>query len=244
MLSVRPWRPLAVLQFFAALLFCVVLGGAVSASLGHLGVPGFVGLKDFGNVVLGTLSFQGLSCVIAILFMRRHQVDWRDGFGLRDPQLKRAIKIALVFFVILLPVVWLLQSACVFGLTRLGWPPDEQEAVKLLESADSWWARAYLAMFAAVLAPVSEEFIFRGLLYPFIKQLGWPRLAFIGVSLLFALIHWHAAIFLPLFVLAMGLTWLYEKTDNLFAPILVHALFNAINLLMLALKYFGILEVP
>ena len=37
--------------------------------------------------------------------------------------------------------------------------------------------RSYFVFFAVVLAPVAEEFIFRGVLYPFIKQLGWPRLA-------------------------------------------------------------------
>gem|GEM_PF-4763486 len=38
---------------------------------------------------------------------------------------------------------------------------------------------------------------------------------------------------LPLFVFALALTWLYEKTDNLLAPITAHALFNAGNLLLL-----------
>jgi hypothetical protein len=82
---------------------------------------------------------------------------------------------------------------------------------------------------------VAEEFIFRGMLYPFVKQLGWPRLAWVGVSFAFALIHDDAATFVPLFVLALALTWLYEKTDNLLAPITAHALFNAANLIVLCL---------
>ena len=111
-------------------------------------------------------------------------------------------------------------------------------AVQLIDTAKSWWARSYFAVFAVVLAPVTEEFIFRGLLYPFIKQFGWPRLAFGGVSVLFALIHFDVATFLPLLLLALVLVWLYEKTDNLLAPITVHALFNASNLAMLVLKHF------
>lgn len=94
--------------------------------------------------------------------------------------------------------------------------------------------RLYLDFFAVVLAPVAEEFIFRGVLYPVIKQLGYPRLALFGVSALFALIHLDAAIALPLFVLALGLTWLYERTDTLLAPIAAHGLFNAANLVLLA----------
>ena len=38
------------------------------------------------------------------------------------------------------------------------------------------------------------------------------------------------AIFVPLFVLALALTWLYEFTDNLLAPIAAHSLFNTANL--------------
>jgi membrane protease YdiL (CAAX protease family) len=36
-----------------------------------------------------------------------------------------------------------------------------------------------------------------------------------------------------LFLLALVLTWLYEKTDNLLAPITAHAFFNAVNLILL-----------
>jgi hypothetical protein len=88
-------------------------------------------------------------------------------------------------------------------------------------------------VFAVVLAPVAEEFVFRGMLYPFVKQLGYPRLAWLGVSALFALIHVNAATVVPLFALALALTWLYEKTDNLLAPITAHALFNAANFTLL-----------
>jgi membrane protease YdiL (CAAX protease family) len=108
-----------------------------------------------------------------------------------------------------------------------------------------------------VIAPVAEEFIFRGMLYPFVKQfrwpaltrlvrhLGWPELAWflrqrawrllawLGISFLFALIHWDAVAFAPLFLLALILTWLYERSGSLLAPITAHALFNAVNLILL-----------
>jgi membrane protease YdiL (CAAX protease family) len=103
----------------------------------------------------------------------------------------------------------------------------------LLAGAKSWWARVYLGVFAVVIAPVAEEFIFRGVLYPFVKQIGYPRFAWIGVNFLFALIHMDAAALVPLFVLAIALTWLYEKTGNLLAPIAAHSFFNAANLIVL-----------
>jgi membrane protease YdiL (CAAX protease family) len=132
-----------------------------------------------------------------------------------------------------LPVVLLLQSLCVTMLTHFGHPPDNQRAVEMFLAAKTVWARSYFAFFAIVLAPVAEEFIFRGVLYPFIKQQGWPRAAFIGVSALFAFIHFDAATFIPLFALALVLTWIYEKTDCLLASITAHSLFNTTNVVVL-----------
>jgi membrane protease YdiL (CAAX protease family) len=103
----------------------------------------------------------------------------------------------------------------------------------LFTDAKSVWTTVYLGVFAVVIAPVAEEFIFRGMLFPFVKQLGWPKLAWFGVSFLFALIHLNAPTLVPLFVFALALTWLYDRTDNLLAPITAHALFNAANLVLL-----------
>ena len=245
MLSVKPWRPEAVLQFCAAVLFCICLGGLLNLGLQQLQVGGFKHSDDIGSLVLGTFSFQGVACGLAFIFWRHHHIGWRVGFGFSGPDLKRALWLALGVFLVVLPGVWLLQYTAVFTLTQLGYPPDDQAAVQLIENTRSWWTRAYLTIFAVGLAPVAEEFIFRGLLYPFIKQLGWPRLALVGVSFLFALIHFDVATFLALFLLALTLTWLYEKTDNLLAPIAVHALFNATNLGMLVFKHFyGVPEAP
>jgi membrane protease YdiL (CAAX protease family) len=136
---------------------------------------------------------------------------------------------------LLVPLLLGLQGACAWSLTHLGLHPEEQTAVQLLENSDSLWLRCYLGVFAVVLAPVAEEFIFRGMLFPWLRRLGLPWLAWFGVSGLFALIHHNEVTFLPLLVLALALTWLYHKTGNLLAPITAHACFNAVNLILLIL---------
>jgi len=135
--------------------------------------------------------------------------------------------------IVFLPVAWLLQYVSVYTLTKIGCPPENEAAVTVLTSVQSWWLRVYLCAFTVVIGPVAEEFIFRGMLYPLLKQRDRPRLAWFGVSFLFALVHWDVATFVPLFVLALVLTWLYEKTDSLLAPITGHAFFNAVNLVLL-----------
>ena len=86
---------------------------------------------------------------------------------------------------------------------------------------------------AVVVAPVVEEILFRGILYPAIKQIGYPRIAAIGTAILFALFHVNLLTFASLTAVALGLIALYEFTDNLLAPIVAHAVFNASNLTML-----------
>ena len=83
--------------------------------------------------------------------------------------------------------------------------------------------------FAIILAPVAEELIFRGVLYPTFKQNGYPRLAIWATATLFAATHVNLMAFIPLTFLALVLTALYERTENLIAPIVTHSLFNAVN---------------
>ena len=233
MLSEKPWRGEAVLQFCGALLFCWCLGLTVASLLHGAGVAGFRQPESFGVLVVGTLSFQGAAWVLIWFFLRQHQMDWRGAFGFRGPRLKNALLWSVGILVPVLLVALFLEQVSAWGLERLGWPPEDQRAVELLAHAKSWWVRGYLAGFAVVLAPVAEEFIFRGMLFPYVQRLGWPKLAWFGVSFLFALIHMNAPTFVSLFMLAMVLTWLYEKTGNLLAPIAAHSLFNTANLVIL-----------
>jgi membrane protease YdiL (CAAX protease family) len=236
MLSLKPWRAEAVIQLIVGVFVCLGLGVVTVVGLRQAGVAAFQSPDSFACVLVATLSFQGATWILIFIFLKLHDMDWRDAFGLRNAHLLRSLALAVGVLLLVLPVVLGLQQVSVLVLERLGWRPEDQRAVDLLVNADSWWMRGYLAFFAVVLAPVAEEFIFRGLLYPFVKQLGWPKLAWIGVSLLFAFIHLNAPTFIPLFVLALGLTWLYEKTDCLLAAITVHSLFNATNLLILFLQ--------
>jgi membrane protease YdiL (CAAX protease family) len=235
MLSAKPWQGEAVIQFCGAQLLCFFLGLLIAGGLQKAGWAAFQPPDGYGAVLLGTLGFQGATWVLIPIFLRRHQAGWREELGLGRRYLPRTLLLAGLMTVAVLPVAWGLQIISGAVLTHIGWPPEEQLVVTLLTNAKLWWMQIYLGVFAVVLAPVAEEFIFRGLLYPFVKQLGYPRTGLVGVSLAFALIHDDAAAFMSLFVLALALTWLYEKTDNLLAPIMAHAMFNAANLVLLLL---------
>jgi len=231
MLSAKPWRSEAVIQFCGVQLACFCLGVFLVGLLQVAGFKAFKSPDGFGALLLATLSFQGVTWVLIYFFLRYHQVRGREIFGLSGPRWLHVLFLAFLTVLVMFPTTQWLQQGSIFVMEKIGWPPEEETAVALLAAAKSWWTRVYLGVFAVIIAPVAEEFIFRGVLYPFVKQLGSPRSALFGVNAIFALIHMDAAAVVPLFALALALTWLYERTDNLLAPVLAHSLFNIAGLI-------------
>src|SRR5262249_42076069 len=145
------------------------------------------------------------------VFLKFYDSGWREVFGTTG--WKRCLGLAAATLVVVAPVMYTLKLASERLLEKLHWALEDQRAGQLIVSAKSPWLSAYLIFFAVVLAPLGEEFFFRGLLFSTAKRYGWRKLGYFGVSFLFALIHLNAPNFLALFVLALALTWLYEKTE-------------------------------
>ena len=233
MLSKKPWQPEFVLLFGAAMFACYGFVAFAALLLQKCGLAGFKNPDDAGFALLDTLGIEGPAWIFIFIFLWLHKINWRDAFGLRGPDLKKSLLLAVGVLAITLPVVWLLQGFSCAALEKIGVPVENQRAVGIFLGIKSVWARAGFGIFVVVIVPIAEEFVFRGMLYPFVKQLGSSRAALFGISAVFAAIHFDAGTFVPLFVLALALTWLYEKTDNLLAPIAAHSLFNAANLVLL-----------
>jgi membrane protease YdiL (CAAX protease family) len=96
------------------------------------------------------------------------------------------------------------------------------------------------ALFAVVVAPVTEEFLFRGVLFRSVRdRYGfWPGA--ITSALLFGVIHyvpgtWPDALALQItmVVTGLGLAWVYEWRKTLLAPVVGHAAFNLIAVVVI-----------
>jgi membrane protease YdiL (CAAX protease family) len=152
------------------------------------------------------------------------------------------VLVGLLAALAFLPIGWGLQQISALVMTHLPFvhlQPQEQMPVHALRVSLSWGGRLTMGAAAVLLAPVAEEVMFRGILYPVIKQFGGPQLALWAASLLFAAVHLNLATFVPLAFLAVVLTLLYEHTGNLLAPIMAHVLFNALNFAtLLVLQHF------
>jgi len=183
--------------------------------------------------VLGALSFQGASIMLIGLFLREVPLTWVEAFGFATTGWWRATwttaVVCLLIVVVALQMGWAISQL----ITSLGWVPESQPVVQVLQKAVSLPRQVLYGVITVGLVPVGEELLFRGVLYPTVKQIGYPRLALWGVSLVFAATHMNLLALLPLTFVAIMLTLLYEETGNLLAPIVAHCFFNAANYVML-----------
>jgi membrane protease YdiL (CAAX protease family) len=166
-------------------------------------------------------------------FFRRRGIDWRQAIGLRHERPLRVVAFGGIFFLAMLPPLAVVFTVCAKLCHLFGIKDTPQDVADLLANSDSTLVVVLIVAFAVAVAPVFEEFLFRGFAYPALKQRWGTWRALMIISAAFAAIHLHLPSFGPLFALAVGLGLSYEFTGSLLAPITVHALFNAINVAML-----------
>ena len=88
---------------------------------------------------------------------------------------------------------------------------------------------------AAIAAPVFEEIVFRGFLLPSLTRYLPVSGAIAASALLFAVAHLSVSEILPLATLGAVLGFVYTRSRNLLAPMLLHSLWNSGTLLSLFL---------
>ncbi|MER3558692.1 MAG: hypothetical protein C4336_03935 [Armatimonadota bacterium] len=112
---------------------------------------------------------------------------------------------------------------------------QQNPIVESAQSAEGWLHWAMIFVQAVVLAPVVEEFLFRGVLF----QVLWQRTGRVWLSafvsgFLFAIIHpQFLAGLIPLTAIGTVLALLYAHTRSLTPSIVLHALNNLVSTLVL-----------
>ena len=233
-LTHKPWNPESLLWLGCALMLALAPGAAVA------------GLFEDGSIAQMAANVTVLPVAILVGVTVWFQVNRRfyqtpislaAAFGFNRRNTGRCLLLGLGTGFGLVGIAMALALSTSLLIQALGDQAEPQKLVTLIaeEAAkpDQTGTLVFFVVMAAVVAPVVEEIFFRGILYPAIKQIGYPRIAAIGTAILFALFHVNLLTFASLTAVALGLIALYEFTDNLLAPIVAHAVFNASNLTML-----------
>ncbi|MDF9827544.1 membrane protease YdiL (CAAX protease family) [Ereboglobus sp. PH5-10] len=120
-------------------------------------------------------------------------------------------------------------------LDRAGAEAASQDLVQIFINETSPARIAALAFIAVVIAPVTEEAIFRGGLFGYIRTRTQRLIALIIPSFVFALVHFNLRVFPLLFIFGVILSVSYERTGRLTVPIIAHALLNLSTILTILL---------
>jgi membrane protease YdiL (CAAX protease family) len=177
-------------------------------------------LYRYETAILG-LVFYGI--VFAVILLIAAGLDRREAFALRRPtSWSRAIWISLGLLVALLVVAAALEP--VFGageeqgLDPTGWDPDRAPAFALN------------FVLTALIAPIVEELMFRGIGFFLLEQFG-QLAAIVVTAIAFSLTHGIVQGIPVFFVIGVGLAFMRSRTKSIYPPILMHAGFNGIGVI-------------
>jgi len=186
------------------------------------------------GMLISQLFFSLLISIGLVCYLRFVRgFDPAELFGVRNLSPGKVITVALTVIAPAMVIVGLVNAG-VSDLLKDVWPDaSPQEIVKTFETTGSLAVRLLMVVAAVVVAPLSEELLFRGFLYGVCKRYTDSHFAALINALLFATVHMHVGSFAPLFTLALLLVLVYEITGSLVVPMLIHALFN--GLMMIAM---------
>ncbi|RJS59111.1 type II CAAX endopeptidase family protein [Bacillus sp. PK3_68] len=86
---------------------------------------------------------------------------------------------------------------------------------------------------AAVTSPVYEEILYRGFLYRWLRSKYGLVIGMIGSSFIFMLVHIPTYNVLPItFISGLVFSWTYEKTKSIIPGMIIHAIFNALAVIL------------
>ena len=189
--------------------------------------PSSIGLVD---ILLSNIIFLIVGAIIFALASFSRGRKPKHVFGLRKRSKKYIIIITMAGMFVAYIAVFIGSIISNFLLST-GEPKKEdlQEIVQTLMTNDDISLKIAIALSAIIFAPLIEEVIFRGYLYPVIKRFSHPIFSCVITSLLFAVIHSNLEGLMPLFLLAIVLTIFYEISKSIWVPILMHACFNGVN---------------
>lgn len=226
------WEALGV--YFLGLIAAGFAVIPLASVLGTTAVGGAVGRSE----IIETIALDVLITAALVFWLARWHREWRGAIVLLPLRSWRDLLMGAVGGVALVPAVGivsaLLQVALQSGLGHKVTTPD-QVAPGLSVSA-----KAALVVLACVVAPLSEELFFRGILFRTVRDRHGFWAAALASAVPFGFAHYVQAPFANVLLLMMtmvatgiGLAWIYDRRKTLAANILAHMTFNVIGVVMI-----------
>jgi membrane protease YdiL (CAAX protease family) len=176
------------------------------------------------SLALGALLFVPYAVTLTVVWvmLRREGRTWSEGVGLRGWYLWAGLgvscAVALGGRVV---AIWWAGALVGLGLE----PPASLDATSLFP--EDPLGIAMLVIIAVVVAPIVEETVYRGMLFPSLRERFGRRWGVVLSSVVFGVAHLSFVwLLVPTAFIGAMLALLFEWTRSLRAPIVAHAVFN------------------
>lgn len=217
---------------FFLFLFCVFIGGVAAQTVASMLVNPREVETALSIVVHGGAFHAGMLAGVVVF----------RGVLKREPRRSNAAanRIPQGFATLLIALPVLAATGLIWQtiMNAFGVELQEQDLIGIFAETKSPVLLGCMIFLAIVVAPVTEELIFRAGIFRYLRT-RLPRWAALLVpGLLFAALHGNLASFAPLTMLGIIFSLAYERTGSITVPMIAHGLFN-LNTIVLILSGLG-----
>jgi uncharacterized protein len=182
-------------------------------------------------VALAAFTSYGVGALVGILLI--NFLIWRPFKGRLQELFRFDIRALPLGFVAYCAAVPLVIAVAALNEKIIPQGGGGNPVLTIITSSENIEAKILLFITVAVLAPLFEETLFRGMLYPALASRMSPWFAIPLTSFIFAACHFSAAELLPLTLLGIVMTYTYQRTKNLVPSMVLHSLWNGGSFLAL-----------
>jgi membrane protease YdiL (CAAX protease family) len=190
--------------------------------------------------VVSTIAADLLMAALWVWWLQRRHREWREAIVLvpEPDRWWREIGAGVATGLVLVPAVGIVSLTLQGILSGL---LDHDVSAPQQVSSDLSGAAAAAAVFlAVVIAPITEEFFFRGILFRALRDRRGFWIAALGSAIPWGIVHvttspWEENLLLQLPIACMGivLAWLYDRRGTLTANVVAHMAFNAVGIALI-----------
>lgn len=208
----------------ATILLMNFVGGIMLSSAPHTDRGIILPLSYFISMPAG--------CVFGYFVLRGKVPSIMSDIGVSPVRALTGIPRGVLVLAAMYPLFLLVSQMSILYLKTIGADTSPQAVVEEMR-ASTGAGKIMLIVMAVAVAPICEEFLFRGVLFNGLRRsIGADEAIFVS-ALLFMAMHPFVIDLVPIFFLAVFLAYAYERTGNLWVPIGMHSLFNSISVLLL-----------
>lgn len=214
-----------------------VVGGAIAYMLGAGDISRDSGDINMIRLVLSFGQFMFILVPSVVLVLLRGD-GIRDTFRL-NPAPLRLMLLSVAGVILVQPLLQALvyfQNELIFSVpggefmktVKELFDSLEETTLSLVKAASAW--EFIIVLFVIAVTPaISEEFLFRGLVFRNFGKIARPSVAVFLAGLIFALFHFHPFNLIPLILLGVFLTFAVQVSDSIYPAIACHFLNNFIS---------------